>query len=655
MRITCTAVASVPNGDFELPAVNRASSTTLASLGGSFGGWSAPVGEADRVSFISSGGSGASVPDILTPRRGRQSLVSRDGADIFCLIDNLTPGATYRLVFADKQVKLNGAFTNSPGWAALVDGTEVLSTGSAGPSAANLAVAMAKQGGFKRISNYFTAAASSARLDFRVDDTPSVADYFCIDDVRLERVEPLGTTGWKRQEQWSDGPVAFSGTGNPAPDGRGNNVWSYQWTNNISNTSTPFHSVARTQMVWDPLWNGIAPGWASGNDTVPFVGRYLGAVAANFRQAPVIGWIMPPGAGFTVAVTGNIELSWWAPNGVPFPHSVLLAMVKVDTNGTATELLTRNVSPNQGSFPGEVTIPVNFPSVAMQAGDRINVTCLLDIPTTFTFSVVSMNDDLVFSVPTALVLTGLPAASLGEESIRIARSFASSEALSEAISSAAPKLTLDKTATEGLVVNYSVARGTSPPIVQEALVGAGDSGVTLPTLLPSRTDALAPTEVVRVRLVAGKGYELGTTTEKVYVLAGSDFARWQASQFNSDQLLAGAVDPLADTDHDGESAVLEFAMGGQGRLVSRVQVGGVVFDFLRRSRAVVHNGGIADVAGLRYLLETSSDLKTWKTTGEDVELVATQATDDPDYERVTVRLRGMAKFVRIKVQPTPQH
>lgn len=654
VRITCTAVASVPNGDFELPAVNRASSTTLASLGGSFGGWSAPVGEADRVSFISSGGSGASVPDILTPRRGRQSLVSRDGADFFCLIDSLTPGATYRLVFADKQVKLNGAFTNSPGWAVLVDGTEVLSTGSVGPSTANFAVAMAKQGGFKRISNYFTAAASSARLDFRVDDTPSVADYFCIDDVRLERVEPLGTTGWKRQEQWSDGPAAFSSTGNPAPDGRGNNVWSYQWTNNISNTSTPFHSVARTQMVWDPSWNGIAPGWASGNDTVPFVGRYLGAVAASFRQAPVIGWIMPAGAGSTVVVTGNIELSWWAPNGVPFPHSVLLAIVKVDTNGTATELLTRTVSPNQGSFPGEVTIPVNFPSVAMQAGDRINVTCLLDIPTTFTFSVVSMNDDLVFSVPTVLVIAELPAASLGEESTPIARSFASSEALSGAVSSAAPKLTLDKTATEGLVVNYSVARGTSPPIVQEALVGAGDSGVTLPTLLPSRTDALAPTEVVRVRLVAGKGYALGTTTEKLYVLTGSDFARWQASQFSPDQLLAGAADPLADTDHDGESAVLEFAMGGQGRLVSRGQVGGVVFDFLRRSRAVVHEGGIADAAGLRYLLETSSDLKTWKTTGEDVELVATHATDDPDYERVTVRLRGMAKFVRIKVQPTPQ-
>jgi hypothetical protein len=655
VRITCTAVASVPNGDFELPAVNRASGTTLASLGGSFGGWSAPVGEADRVSFISSSGSGASVPDILTPRRGRQSLVSRDGADFFCLIGNLTPGATYRLVFADKQVKLNGAFTNSSGWAALVDGTEVLSTGPSGPSAADFAVAMAKQGGFKRISSYFTAAASSARLDFRVDDTPSVTDYFCIDDVRLERVEPLATTGWKRQEQWSAGPAAFSSTGNPAPDGRGNNVWSYQWTNNISNTSTPFHSVARTQMVWDSSWNGIAPGWASGNDTVPFVGRYLGAVAANFRQAPVIGWIMPPGAGFTVAVTGNIELSWWAPNGVPFPHSVLLAMVKVDTNGTATELLTRNVSPNQGSFPGEVTIPVNFPSVAMQAGDRINVTYLLDIPTSGTFSVVSMYDDLVFSVPTVLVTAELPAASLGEESIRIARSFASSEALFEAISSASPKLTLDKKATEGLVVNYSVARGTSPPIVQEALVGAGDSGVTLPTLLPSRTDALAPTEVVRVQLVAGKGYELGTTTEKVYVLTGSDFARWQASQFSSDQLLAGAADPLADTDHDGESAVLEFAMGGQGRLVSRGQVGGVVFDFLRRSGAVVHKGGIADVAGLRYLLETSSDLKTWKTTGEDVELVATHATDDPDYERVTVRLRGMAKFVRIKVQPTPQH
>jgi hypothetical protein len=405
VRITCTAVASVPNGDFELPEANRASSTTLASLGGSFGGWSATAGDADRVSFVSSGGSGASVPDILTPRRGRQSLVSRDGADFSCLIGNLTPGATYRVVFADKQVKLNGAFTNSSGWAALVDGTEVFSIPPTGPSAANLAVLMAKQGGAKRISNYFTAADTSARLDFRVDDTPSVADYLCIDDVRLERVTPLGTTRWKRQEQWTDGPVALSSTGNPAPDGRGNNVWSYQWTNNVSNTSTPFHGVARTQMVWDPIWNGIAPGWASGDDNVPFVGRYLGAVAVNLRQAPVIGWIMPADAGSTVAVTGNIELSWWAPNGVPFPHSVLLAMVKVDTNGTATELLSLTVSPNQGSFPGEVTIPVNLPAVAMQAGDRISVTCLLDIPTSGTFSVVSLQDDLVFSVPTLTATT----------------------------------------------------------------------------------------------------------------------------------------------------------------------------------------------------------------------------------------------------------
>jgi len=648
VRITCTAVASVPNGDFEQPVVNRASSTTLASLGGSFGGWSATAGDADRVSFVSSGGSGASVPDILTPRRGRQSLVSRDGADFSCLIGNLTPGATYRVVFADKQVKLNGAFTNSSGWAVLVDGAEVLSTSPTLPSAANFAVAMAKQGGFKRISNYFSAAASSARLDFRVDDTPSVADYLCIDDVRLERVTPLGTTRWKRQEQWTDGPVALSSTGNPAPDGRGNNVWSYQWTNNVSNTSTPFHSVPRTQMVWDTSWNGT-PGWASGNDTVPFVWRYVGAVAANLRQAPVIGWIMPADAGSTVAVTGNIELSWWAPNGVPFPHSVLLAMVKVDTNGTATELLTRTVSPNQGSFPGEVTIPVNFPSVAMQAGDRINVTCLLDIPTSGTFSVVSMNDDLVFSVPSVQGTLELPAASLGDEPAPVAKSLASSEALRVAVPGAALVVTLDKQTKEALVVHYTVARGTSPPTSHEALVGVGDSGVTLPGLLPSRTDALAPAEVVRGRLVAGDGYELGSTTEKLQVLTGSDFARWQASQFSAEELLAGAADPLADTDHDGENNVLEFAMGGQGRLVPRGQGGGVVFDFLRRSGAVVRKGGIADAAGLRYLLETSSDLKTWNTAGDDIELVATHATDDPDYERVTVRLRGSARFVRMKV------
>jgi len=649
VRITCTAVASVPNGDFELPAANRASSTTLASLGGSFGGWSAPAGDADRVSFVSSGGSGASVPDILTPRRGRQSLVSRDGADFSCLISNLTPGATYRVVFADKQVKLNGAFTNSSGWSALVDGTEVFSIPPTGPSSASLAVLMAKQGGAKRISNYFTAAASSAKLDFRVDDTPSVTDFFCIDDVRLERVEPMRTTRWKRQEQWTDGPVALSGTGNPAPDGRGNNVWSYQWTNNISNSNTPFHGVARTQMVWDPSWNGIAPGWASGNDTVPFVGRYLGAVAVNFRQAPVIGWIMPPGAGSTVAVTGNIELSWWAPNGVPFPHSVLLAMVKVDTSGTATELLTRTVSPSQGSFPGEVTIPVNFPSVAMQAGDRINVTCLLDIPTSGTFSVVSMYDDLVFSVPSVPGTLELPAASLGDESAPITKSLASSEA----VPGNSLVVSLDRQATEALVVNYTVVRGAGTPTAHGAFVGAGDRAVTLPSLSPSRTDALAPAEVVRVRLVAGDGYELGTTTEKLQVLTGSDFARWQASQFSADQLLAGAADPLADTDHDGESNVLEYAMGGQGRLIPRVQGGGMVFEFLRRSGAVARKGGIADADGLRYLLETSSDLKTWKTTGEDVELVATHGTDDPDYERVTVRLRGAAKFVRMKVQSAP--
>ena len=650
-RITCTAVASVPNGDFELPVVNRGTSTTLASLGGSSGGWSASADDADRVSFVSSGGTGASIPDIRTPRRGRQSLVSRDGADFSCLIGNLTSGSTYRIVFSQKQVKLNGAFAGSSEGTVLVDGVEVLFLTAAGPSASGLAVAEARQNGAKRISNYFTAAASSVRLDFRMNDTSSVTDFFCLDDLRLERVDALGTTRWKREEQWTDGTSAFTSTGNPTVDGRGNNdVWSYEWTDNFRNTNAPFYTVARTGMVWDPLWNGISPGWASGNDTVPFVEKYIGALAAFFRQAPVIGWIKPAGGASTVAVSGNIELSWWATNGTPFTNSVLLAMVKVATNGTSTELLSRTVTPNQGTFPGEVTIPVSFPSVSMQTGDRINVTCLLDIPTSgSTFSVVGMKDDLVFTMQPAPAAFSLPAASLAEGPSPRTMSLASSGAAARAV----PMINLDKETSDALAIRYSVARGTNSPDEQGAFVEAGESGVTLPTLLPSRTDALAPAEVVRVQLVAGEGYALGNTTEKRYVLAGSEFARWQASQFNADQLLAGAADPNADTDRDGESNALEFATGGQGRIAASAQGGGPVFEFVRRAGAVVRNGGIADAAGLRYLLETSSDLKSWQVTGEDVELVGTSTTENPEYERVTVRLRGTAKFVRMKVMPAP--
>ena len=650
VRVTCTAVASVPNGDFELPVLAKGTAATLASSGGASAGWSASADDADRVSFVSSGGTGANVPDILTPRRGRQSLVSRDGADFSCLIGNLTSGSTYRLVFSQKQVKLNGAFAGSSEGTVLVDGVEVLFLTAAGPSASGLAVAEAKQNGAKRISNYFTAAASSVRLDFRMNDTSLVTDFFCLDDLRLERVDALGTTRWKREEQWTDGTSAFTSTGNPAVDGRGNNdVWSYQWTDN-RNTNAPFYTVARTGMVWDTLWNGISPGWASGNDTVPFVAKYTGALAAFFRQAPVIGWIKPAGGASTVAVSGNIELSWWATNGTPFTNSVLLAMVKVATNGTSTELLSRTVTPNQGTFPGEVTIPVSFPSVSMQTGDRINVTCLLDIPTSgSTFSVVGMKDDLVFTMQPAPAAFSLPAASLAEGPSPRTMSLASSGAAARAV----PMINLDKETSDALAIRYSVARGTNSPDEQGAFVEAGESGVTLPTLLPSRTDALAPAEVVRVQLVAGEGYELGNTTEKRFVLAGSEFARWQASQFNADQLLAGAADPNADTDRDGESNALEFATGGQGRIAASAQGGGPVFEFVRRAGAVVRNGGIADAAGLRYLLETSSDLKFWQVTGEDVELVGTSTTENPEYERVTVRLRGTAKFVRMKVMPAP--
>ena len=244
--------------------------------------------------------------------------------------------------------------------------------------------------------------------------------------------------------------------------------------------------------------------------------------------------------------------------------------------------------------------------------------------------------------------TFLPSATLGDAAVPRSMSVGGT-----AVSAAVPVVSLDKRPTNTLAVNYSVARGTNPPAVHGAQVRAGDSGVTLPTLLPTRTDALAPAEVVSVQLVPGTGYELGTTTEKRYVLAGSEFARWQASQFNADQLLAGAADPLADSDRDGESNALEFATGGQGRVTARAQTGGPVFEFVRRAGAVVRNGGIADAGGLRYLLETSSDLKSWKTTGEDVEVVSTHSSANPEYERVTVRLRGPAKFVRMKVLPTP--
>jgi hypothetical protein len=204
-----------------------------------------------------------------------------------------------------------------------------------------------------------------------------------------------------------------------------------------------------------------------------------------------------------------------------------------------------------------------------------------------------------------------------------------------------------------LPVSYEVVRGTSPPESHRIMVAADTSEVILPDLTFSGSGALAPAEVVVIRLVPGEGYRLGTESAKRYVLAGSEFARWQAQRFTADELLAGTADAAADADHDGERNLLEFATGGRGRLEARIHGTGPVFEFTRRAGAVVLNDGIADAAGLRYLLETSADLNSWKTSGEDVELVGISPAADPDFERVAVRLKGGARFIRLKVLTAP--
>ena len=649
-RVLGVPAPSVPNGDFELPVLAAGSSVTLASQGGAFAGWSASGDEAGRVAIVSTGGSGAAVPDLNGTRRGRQAIVSRDGADFSCRVERLVPGATYRLLYAEKQVRLNGRFTPLPGGAVFVDGVPVGFMIPTDSSSAVFSTLQSKPGGFVKRTDYFTATATTARIDFRPDDLPGVTDHVCIDDLRIEWVEPLGLNRWKRQEQWTEGTSAMSSAGNPAPDGRGNSTWSYQWTDNMRDGTTPFYAAARIPMVWDPSWLGILPLWASGNDTVPVVWK-AGAICANYRQAPVIGWIKPPGGSSTVQVHGRIDLSWYATNGVPFPQPVFLSVVKVDVRGAMTELLYRVLSPFEGAFPGEVSVPVDLPAVEMQAGDRIQVSCLLDIPASRpTFGVVWMSDDLVFTVQVSQGPGSVPVVSLASTAF-LPGSRAAGPA-SSAMPSVSPKILLKPAPDRLLPIAYSISQGAHVGSVQNVLAAPGAESITLPTVMPSRVDALAPPEVVRVRILRGDGYDLGSAVDETHVLAGSEFARWQADRLSTEQILAGLGEADADANGDGESNLWEFATDGQGRLTARMEGGVPVFEHVRRSGAFSGKAGVFESGGLRYLLETSSDLRSWEVSEAGIHVLRVQALSN-GFERVTVSLPSSGRFVRLRIVPVP--
>lgn len=203
------------------------------------------------------------------------------------------------------------------------------------------------------------------------------------------------------------------------------------------------------------------------------------------------------------------------------------------------------------------------------------------------------------------------------------------------------------------MVSYAIERDAGPPVAARVTIPTGQTGMALPVLLPSRSDALAPPEVVAIRILPGDGYRLGGSTERRYVLAGSEFARWQAVQLSMEQLLSGLGNPDADADGDGESNALEFATGGRARLEVVVDESGPVFEFIRRSGGVSRGLGIFDVEGLRYQIETSTNLIRWTSSGDALERVGSSVPVGPGQERVRFRLKAPASFLRLRILALP--
>ncbi|MGK0186229.1 MAG: hypothetical protein ACI9R3_002012 [Verrucomicrobiales bacterium] len=142
------------------------------------------------------------------------------------------------------------------------------------------------------------------------------------------------------------------------------------------------------------------------------------------------------------------------------------------------------------------------------------------------------------------------------------------------------------------------------------------------------------------------------TTEVTGPPDSSIFQKWDQSHG-----LAGA-EPSGDNDGDFITNVIEFAFGGDPAVPNQSLAGGQrvlpiisgegTLAFLRRQDR--------EEAGLTYVVQRSSDLRTWEPVGSDMEETARPlAASLDDYERVQISIRKTSQpsYARIQVTLAP--
>jgi hypothetical protein len=149
-----------------------------------------------------------------------------------------------------------------------------------------------------------------------------------------------------------------------------------------------------------------------------------------------------------------------------------------------------------------------------------------------------------------------------------------------------------------------------------------------------------------IRVTAEKGFSRISKIITIDCENPRRFEEWSAVHFPG-----SAVAPLADSDGDGVSDLLEYALHrnpaghdpGPPVTLTTVQTGGGKFPALRYER-------YQDAIDIRHVVQVSSDLATWTSTTATVSII-----DHGDTETVTVRdtipmSAAQPGFMRLKVE-----
>jgi len=172
------------------------------------------------------------------------------------------------------------------------------------------------------------------------------------------------------------------------------------------------------------------------------------------------------------------------------------------------------------------------------------------------------------------------------------------------------------------------------------------SGLSFDTQTGSISGVLQQKGSFNIRVTAEKGFSRISKIITIDCENPRRFEEWSAVHFPG-----SAVTPLADSDGDGVSDLLEYALHRNPTghdptppvTLTTVQTGGGKFPALRYER-------YKDAIDIRHIVEVSSDLATWTSTTAIVSII-----DHGDTETVTVRdtipmSAAQAGFMRLKVE-----